>query len=33
MGIAHAGLIQLLGEEQATALVCEIFERTPERQR
>ncbi len=32
IGIAHAGLIQLLGEERATALVCEIFDRTPEKQ-
>ncbi len=31
MGIAHTGLIKLLGEEQATAMVCEIFEKTPEK--
>lgn len=29
--IAHQGLIKLLGEEQATTIVCDIFDKTPEK--
>jgi hypothetical protein len=29
MGSAHQSLIKLLGEEQATAIVCEIVDRIP----
>lgn len=31
MGIAYQGLAQIIGEEQAAALLCEVFERTPEK--
>ncbi len=31
MSVAHQGLINLLGEEQATTIVCEIFDRTLEK--
>lgn len=30
MGVAQQSLARLIGEEQATALLCEVFERTPE---
>ncbi len=32
MSVAHQGLITLLGEEQATAIVCEIVDKTLEKQ-
>lgn len=30
MDVAHVKLSQLVGEEQATRLLCEVFERTPQ---
>lgn len=31
MDIAYRGLSQIIGEEQATEVLCETFERTPQK--